>query len=76
LHTDLQMLLINNLHLIRSNKIIFKDINIAASAGKIILLKGNNGSGKTTLIKTILNVIEPTNGEIFWLGKKTKKKYF
>jgi len=70
------MLLINNLHLIRSNKIIFNNINIAASSGKIILIKGRNGSGKTTLIKTILNIIEPTNGEIFWLGKRTKTNIF
>ena len=70
------MLLINNLHLIRSNKIIFNDINIAASAGKIILIQGKNGSGKTTLIKTILNIIEPTDGEVFWLGKKIKNNIF
>tara|TARA_B100000686_G_C16237274_1_gene687851 strand:- start:14 stop:628 length:615 start_codon:yes stop_codon:yes gene_type:complete len=70
------MLLLNNLEFKRSNKIIFKDINISASTGKIILINGNNGSGKTSLLKTIVNVLEPTNGEIFWMGKKIKKNIF
>jgi len=70
------MLLLNNLEFKRSDKIIFKDINISASTGKIILINGNNGSGKTSLLKTIINVLEPTNGEIFWMGKKIKKNIF
>jgi len=70
------MLLLNNLEFIRSNKIIFENINISASPGKIILLKGKNGSGKTTLLKTIINILKPTNGEIFWMGKKIKKNIF
>ena len=70
------MLLLNNLEFKRLDKIIFNKINISASAGKIILINGNNGAGKTTLLKTIVNILEPTNGEIFWMGKKIKKNLF
>ena len=70
------MLLLNNLEFKRLDKIIFNEINISASSGKIILINGNNGSGKTTLLKTIVSILEPTNGEIFWMGKKIKKNLF
>ena len=63
------MLLAQNLTLNRSNRSIFKDVNISLTLGKIILLKGKNGSGKTSLIKIILKILEPTSGSIYWKGK-------
>ena len=70
------MLLGNNLSYRRTAKVIFEDINISASAGKIIFIKGRNGSGKTTLLKTILNILEPNTGEVYWMGEKIKKNIF
>ena len=70
------MLLAQNITLHRSDRKIFEDINFSLGVGKIISLKGNNGSGKTTLLKTIVSILEPTNGEIFWMGKKIKKNLF
>ena len=35
-----------------------------------------NGSGKTSLLKTILNIIEPTSGTIYWRGKTLKKTLY
>ena len=63
------MLLAQNITLLRSGKEIFKDINISIGEGKIIILKGKNGSGKTSLLKTILNILEPSSGSIYWKGK-------
>ena len=63
------MLLAQNITLHRSGKEIFKDINISIGEGKIIILKGKNGSGKTSLLKTILNILEPSSGSIYWKGK-------
>ena len=70
------MLLVNNLKFERSEKIIFENIHIAASSGKIIFVKGNNGTGKTTLLKTLVNILEPSEGDIFWMGKKIKNNIF
>ena len=70
------MLLVNNLKFERSEKVIFENIHIAASSGKIIFVKGNNGTGKTTLLKTLVNILEPNEGDIFWMGKKTKNNIF
>ncbi len=70
------MLLAQNITLHRSNKKIFEDVNISLSSGKIIILKGKNGSGKTSFIKTILNILEPTSGSIYWKGKNLKKNLY
>ena len=70
------MLLTQNLTLNRSGRIIFKDISISLTQGKIILLKGKNGSGKTSFLKTILNILEPTSGSIYWKGKLINKNLY
>ena len=70
------MILVKNLSVQRSNKTIFEDINLSLGSGNITILKGNNGSGKTTLLKTILNLIEPSSGTIYWKGKPLKKNLY
>ena len=70
------MILVKDLSIERSNKKIFENVNLSLGSGKIILLKGKNGSGKTTLLKTILNVIEPSFGSIYWKGKLLKKNLY
>ena len=70
------MLLTQNLTLYRSKRKIFENINISLSSGETILLTGKNGSGKTSLLKTILNILEPSTGSIYWKGKILKKNLY
>ncbi len=70
------MILVKDLSIERSNKKIFKDVNLSLGSGKIVLLKGKNGSGKTTLLKALLNLIEPSSGTIYWKGKLLKKNLY
>ena len=70
------MLLAQNLTVYRLKRIIFEDISISLSSGKIIILKGKNGSGKTTFLKTILNLLEPTDGTIYWKGKLLNRNLY
>lgn len=44
------------------------DINFSIEKGTIMGFIGKNGSGKTTLIKTILNMIPKTSGEVLFDG--------
>lgn len=67
------MLLVQDLSLERSGKQIFNNINLSLSPSKIVVLKGKNGSGKTSLLKTILNLLEPSSGSIYWKGKILNK---
>jgi heme ABC exporter ATP-binding subunit CcmA len=70
------MLLVNNLSFSRDETKIFEDLNLSLSNKKIIQIKGRNGSGKTTFLKVVLNILEPSSGEIIWKGKNIKKNIF
>lgn len=43
---------------------VVEQINLSIKAGEILCLLGPNGSGKSTLIKTLLNLIEPCDGQV------------
>lgn len=45
---------------------VLKDVNLKLESGNIIALIGANASGKTTLIKTLLGMVIPTSGEIYF----------
>lgn len=47
---------------------VLKDISISFEAGQSVALIGPNGSGKTTLIKSILGMVRPDSGDIFFKG--------
>ena len=70
------MLIVKDLSIERLDKKIFENINLSLASGCITILKGKNGSGKTTLLKTILNIIEPSTGSIYWKGKLLKKNLY
>ena len=70
------MLLINNLSFTRDKKKIFENLNLSLNKGNITQIKGDNGSGKTTFLQTLLNILEPDTGEIFWEGKNINKTIF
>lgn len=42
------------------------DISVNFQKGQVVSLIGPNGSGKTTLIKTILGLVKPDHGKIFF----------
>lgn len=48
---------------------VLKDINLHFKAGECIALLGPNGSGKTTLVKSILGMVIPDQGEIYFNGQ-------
>ncbi|MBF0286615.1 MAG: heme ABC exporter ATP-binding protein CcmA [SAR324 cluster bacterium] len=49
---------------------IFKNINLSILQGDFALLVGNNGAGKTTLLQIICSLMRPSQGEIYFKGKK------
>jgi len=55
------------------NKLIVKavdDISFDIYRGEVFSLVGESGCGKTTTGRTIIKLYEPTDGEIFFLGRR------
>ena len=49
------------------------NLNLQVRQGRIYGLLGRNGAGKTTTMKLLLNLTDPTSGEIRIFGKNIKK---
>ena len=59
---------------VRGERVLFRDVSIAASAQDLILLRGANGSGKTTLLRQLAGLSAPQAGKVLrveahhWIG--------
>ncbi len=54
---------------------VLNDISVEFQKGQVVALIGPNGSGKTTLIKSILGMVRPDKGDIFFNGKPVRSDY-
>ncbi|MBO4433131.1 MAG: ABC transporter ATP-binding protein [Clostridia bacterium] len=50
-----------------------KDVDLELYEGEVFGFIGPNGAGKSTTIRSILNLINKTSGEVFFNGKKLTK---
>ena len=48
---------------------VLKNINIEYEAGKCNMIIGQSGSGKTVLLKNLIGLVEPTSGDIWYVGE-------
>lgn len=67
------MIAINNISKSFGKLKALDHLNLQLNKGECIALIGPNGCGKTTLIKTILGMVIPDIGEIYFEGKSIKK---
>lgn len=56
---------VNNIHKTFGAKKVLNGISFKAYSGQALGLLGRNGAGKTTTIRTIMDIIQPDEGEIF-----------
>jgi branched-chain amino acid transport system ATP-binding protein len=47
---------------------VLKAVNYRVAAGEIVCLLGGNASGKSTTMKTILGIVQPARGNVFYDG--------
>ena len=55
------------------NVVAVKDVNLEIKDKEFIVLVGPSGCGKSTMGRSVLRLIEPTSGEIFYKGKDFTK---
>ena len=53
-----------------AGKLALNHLNLTLESGEIVGLIGHNGAGKSTTIKSLVSVINPTQGQIFVDGKE------
>jgi len=46
--------------------VVLRDVSLIVEKGKITCLLGSNGAGKTTLMRTIVNIVRPLQGHIYF----------
>jgi phospholipid/cholesterol/gamma-HCH transport system ATP-binding protein len=63
------MIEIKNLRKSFDDTEVLKGISTTMEKGKVNLIIGQSGSGKTVFLKSLLNVFQPTSGEILFDGK-------
>ena len=52
---------------------VLNDISLEVQDGEIVSILGPSGCGKSTMGRSVLRLIEPTSGEIFYKGKDFTK---
>ncbi len=58
------LLLTDNLTLARGQRVLIRDLSLAAREGEALVIVGPNGAGKTTLIRALAGFIRPEAGRI------------
>jgi heme exporter protein A len=51
---------------IRGERLVFRDVNFALSAGGALVLTGANGAGKSTLLRLMAGLARPAAGRLLW----------
>lgn len=59
---------IENLAIVRGDRLLFEGLNFSIQAGQAVSLTGRNGAGKTSLLRAIAGFLRPAEGEIRFLG--------
>lgn len=72
IQTDLT-LRISDLNVYYGESHILRNVDMSIPAGQMVCLIGRNGVGKTTLLKTIMGLLKPRTGEIFFADKPITK---
>lgn len=56
----------------QANKRVLEDLNLTIQEGEFFVLVGPSGSGKTTSLKMVNGLTEPTEGNVYFKGKRIK----
>ena len=66
METDEALVRVEGLDVTFGRQDVLRNINIAIPAGQTVALLGESGCGKTVLMKTMIGLIRPTRGQVFF----------
>ena len=67
------MLKVSGLNVYYGESHILRDVDLNVPPGQMVCLIGRNGVGKTTLLKSIMGLLKPKTGEIYFKGQPINK---
>ena len=62
------MLSVRSLNAYYGQAHILSDLSLEAKSGEVVVLLGRNGAGKTTALKSIVGLVPPASGEVWYRG--------
>lgn len=66
---SLPSLRLENVAIIRGNRLVLRDMTVTARAGDVIWIRGANGCGKSTLLRLVAGLLTVTSGSVYAEGK-------
>ena len=63
------LLEIDKLHVSFAGNLVLRDISLSIRRGQTLVVIGESGCGKTVLLKSIIRLIQPTEGAIRFEGR-------
>lgn len=65
----MSVLSVNNLSVVKRDRLLFSKMNFNVVAGSLTYLKGVNGAGKTSMLRVLAGLVEPESGEVLFQGE-------
>lgn len=53
---------------------ILRDIDLSIETGKTLVLIGESGCGKSVTMKLMMNLLQPSRGEVYWDGRPLRDR--
>jgi phospholipid/cholesterol/gamma-HCH transport system ATP-binding protein len=66
---DSPLLDVRHLHVSFGKQQVLRDINLRVPRGQTLAIIGESGCGKTVLLKTLIDLIRPTSGQVLFDGQ-------
>jgi phospholipid/cholesterol/gamma-HCH transport system ATP-binding protein len=70
---DHPLLDVRHLHVAFGKQQVLRDINLRVPRGQTLAIIGESGCGKTVMLKTLIDLIRPTRGEVLFDGRDLAK---
>jgi phospholipid/cholesterol/gamma-HCH transport system ATP-binding protein len=64
---------LERLHVAFQRHTVLRDINLTITRGETLAVIGESGCGKTVLLKTIIGLLRPSGGKVFFDGRELAK---